>query len=225
MRSFLSIRVDPLSLGVGGLLGLDHHRVSHDASVSLLHLAVFEDLLPSLVLQLHGIHLLLLGDLLLFEILLAELDRTLMHDCLRLSFSLALEVIGLDAVRSEHRDFRLLILGHEIVVRRIFDLDSLSLLVHLLSDDLTLDFLPGENHVDVLSVGLVLFALSNVLVLRRLQLAVVTEGHLIVGFGLRLLSSFLVSLLRDLLLAPILLLQLLHAHTISEALVLTVENA
>ena len=58
-----------------------------------------------------------------------------------------------------------------------------------------------------------------------LELTVMAECHLIISFVLRLRCGFLMSLLSDLLLAPVLLLQLLHALPVSEALVFTVEHA
>ena len=224
VESLLGVWVDPLGLGVGGLSSLRDHVIRHDTSVGLLHLAVLEDLLPSLELQLLGIHLLLFDLLLLFELLLTDLNRPLVHDICLLGFSLSLEVIGFDAVRSQHRHLRLLVLGHEIMVERVVDLDCFSLLVDLLSDDGTLDLLLSEDNVDVLRVNFVLLALGSMVDLGLLQLTVVAECHLILSFGQRLLCGFLVSLFLDLLLAPVLLLHLLHALAVAEALVLAVEH-
>ena len=50
------------------------------------------------------------------------------------------------------------------------------------------------------------------------------ECHFIESFVLRLRCGFLISLLLDLLLAPVLLLQLLHPLAVAEALVFTVEH-
>ena len=140
-----------------------------------------------------------------------------MQDFRLLSIGLALEVVGLHAMRCQHRDLCLLVLGHEVMVQSVIDLLSLSRYVRLFHGVLTHFLLDSKGQNDALGVDFVDQTLRMVLFLLSLQQAVVTEQHFVDGFVVRLFRGFLCSLLSDLLFAPVLLLHLLHALPVAEA--------
>ena len=76
--------------------------ISCNDSLVPLHLAVLEDLLAALELELLPVQNLFLGDLLLLKLFLTELNRPLVKDSILLGLSHAFEVVRLHAVGRKH---------------------------------------------------------------------------------------------------------------------------
>lgn len=140
-------------------------RDGHPA-VGLLHGAVLQHLLAADVLLLLGPQAFLLLGTRLQHLLLPHLLLALVQDRSLLLLVKALEVVGFDAVRSEHGLLGGRVLSHEIVVGRVGDVCGSARLTGLESALVTIAFF--ERH---LVVG-----------------CLVLDGHCVALRGVRLLS-------------------------------------
>ena len=163
--------------------------------------------------------------MLLLKVLFSHLHLSLIENSLSFLLVKALEMVWLDSVRSEHAHFGGRVLSHEISVVGVLDLSSFKLFaMGVLSSFSIFNFL-HEHPVDVLGVLLVFESQS---VVRRLS----NCQHLVVLFGLLVVKEVnllghlgLLFLLGYLLLAPVLLLHLLHSIPIAGTLIFSIEDS
>ena len=202
----LVVRVDPLGLRISSLLRLRHFMVLGDGTKTSLLGSISEHLLASLMLKLQSIKLLLFGFLLLHELGLFDLHSLLEVHLILLGLREALEMVRLDAVRSQHGHLGLLVLRHKVVIIRVVDLVLLLAAPYFMLHKFALSLFLGEHLVDGVRVLLVARALIGMVLLGLSELIVVVQGLLIEHLVNLLVHSLLVLLLSNLLLAPVLLL-------------------
>lgn len=116
LHVLLVVRVDPLGLRVGSVHCLLHKVVLLDGPEISLHFSVVQYLLAALLLELHGVELVLLFLLVAHHFGLSYLHFALEINLIDLVLVQALEVVWFDAVRGEHAHLCLRILSHEIVI-------------------------------------------------------------------------------------------------------------
>ena len=203
---FLIVWVGPF-LVMFSLLLLLSGAVPHGNLASLLlHLAVVQHLLPAqlLLLQSPQALLLLLGVAL--HLGLANLLGALVQDRVLLLLVEALEVVGLHAVRGQHRLLRRRVLSHEVVVEREVDLVGAGLLARVEVGLVAVALLPRHLVVGVLVGDEHLLAHVRVVLLRVLQQLVVVRVQVMSVLLLLALSFLSGLLLGHLLFDPVLLL-------------------
>ena len=158
------------------------------------------------MLLLHGPHTLFIKELFLLHFCLAHLHLTLVHNFSRLLGIHALEVVGLDAMGSQHGLLSSGVLGHEVVGVGVVDVSlSLKLLVCALSK-ITVPLLLRHLHVGIFDRLFHVDAVLCVLVLCTSQELMEVELLVIVDLlreSLLLLEEFPLS---NLLVNPVFLL-------------------
>jgi hypothetical protein len=172
----------------------------------LFHGAVCEHLLPAQSFLLQRPESLFLLLCLLGHLVLPNLLRALVQNCLLLLCTEALEVVGLHAMRRQHRLLRCGILRHEVSGWSIGNLVETGFLSLSESSLIAVTLLTRQVVVRILVVHTHLLAERRMFFLRLLQESVVVSVQL-VSFLLYLSLSLLsFVLLFDLLFDPVLLL-------------------
>ena len=159
-----------------------------------------------MLLQLDGIHLLLLHDLLLLHFYLPDLHLSLQIHLINLLLIEALEVVWLHSVGSEHAHLRGRVLGHEVMSAGVGQLLFLQVLPRLVRDNVSILLISSKLLVNSKSGGFVALSLLVMVVLSLLEYVVVYKLLGIVGLFNFLDSLFFRRFFCYLLLTPILLL-------------------
>jgi hypothetical protein len=161
----LVVRINPLLLLDISLDSLGHEMVLSNSSLSFFEGSVSQDLLSPDDLELHGIHLVLIGFLVLHQLRLSHLLLPFEVDLVDLPLVEPFEMVWFHAMGSQHTHLCLGVLGHEIGVICLVDLNSLLIVPILMLEDFSVLLLLSQDSVDAICLLLILSPLTVVLTL------------------------------------------------------------